>query len=105
MVGVGGIFVEVYKDIAMSIAPVSRSQAVDMLRSLKAFPMLAGARGRPGVDLGDLAEVVSRISHFCADHHGLIEEFDVNPLVCSGSQVLAVDALIKLHQNRRVSIS
>ena len=105
MVGVGGIFVEVYKDIAISIAPVSRSQAVDMLRSLKAFPMLAGARGRPGVDLGDLAEVVSRISHFCADHHGLIEEFDVNPLVCSGSQVLAVDALIKLHQNRRVSIS
>lgn len=67
-----------------------------MLEGLKAAKLLAGFRGGPSVDVGQLAEVVCRVSEFAADQAGRIVELDVNPLICAGERIVAVDALIAL---------
>lgn len=94
VVGLGGILVEVMKDTAVSLAPVSRDEALAMLDRLKGAAILRGFRGAPPVDVERLAEVVCRLSEFAADQSGRIAEFDVNPLICAGSRIIAVDALI-----------
>jgi hypothetical protein len=65
-----------------------------MLRKLKGAAALGGFRGSPAVDLEGLAEVVGRVSEFIADQRQIIAEIDINPLICAGSRLLAVDALI-----------
>jgi acetyl-CoA synthetase len=94
VVGLGGILVEVLKDTAIAPAPVTKTQALALLRSLKGVRLLEGFRGMPAVDMDALAEVVSQVSRFAADHRHRIKELDVNPLICSGARITAVDALI-----------
>ncbi len=94
VVGLGGIFVELLKDTAVGLAPVTQGEAVAMLEGLKGAAMLRGFRNLPAVDVGALAELVGRISEFIADHAGAVAEIDVNPLICAGDRILAVDALI-----------
>ncbi|MGE0415904.1 MAG: acetate--CoA ligase family protein [Acetobacteraceae bacterium] len=94
VVGLGGILVEVLKDTALAPAPVTPHEAMGMLRSLKGVKLLDGFRGMPGVDLQRLAEVISRVSRFAADHRDSVAELDVNPLICAGDRITAVDALI-----------
>ena len=65
-----------------------------MLRQLKGEKLLHGFRGAPAVDLDKLADVICRISRFAADHRDTIAELDVNPLICAGDRIIAVDALI-----------
>ena len=65
-----------------------------MLGELKAQAALHGFRGAPPVDQERLAEVIARISELAADHRELIAEMDVNPLICAGERIIAVDALI-----------
>ena len=92
--GLGGVFVELLKDTAVRLAPVDRAEARRMLGELKAQRALQGFRGAPPVDLDRLADVVARISEFAADQQARIAELDVNPLICAGDRVIAVDALI-----------
>jgi acyl-CoA synthetase (NDP forming) len=94
VVGLGGIFVELLKDSAIALAPVARSEALNLLASLKGAAILRGFRGAEAVDTERLAEVICRISELVADLHGSIAEIDVNPLICSGGRIVAVDALI-----------
>ncbi len=94
VVGLGGILVEVLKDTALSPAPVTPSEAVGMLRGLKGVKLLEGFRGMEAVNIDKLADVISRVSRFAADHRDSVAELDVNPLICAGNRITAVDALI-----------
>jgi acyl-CoA synthetase (NDP forming) len=96
MVGLGGIFAEVLRDVALQIAPVSEQQATQMLRSLKAFPLLDGARGRAKADVAAAARAVAALSQFAAQHADVVAEIDINPLVVmdQGQGAFALDALL-----------
>jgi hypothetical protein len=94
VVGLGGILVEILKDTALSPAPVTPSQAEGLLRQLKGFKLLEGFRGMPAVDIKRLSQIISDISRFAADHREMVTELDVNPLICAGDRIIAVDALI-----------
>lgn len=96
MVGLGGIFAEVLRDVALQPAPVSEQQAVRMLRSLKAFVLLDGARGRPRADVAAAARAVAALSRFAAQHADSVAEIDINPLVVldQGQGAFALDALL-----------
>jgi acyl-CoA synthetase (NDP forming) len=94
VVGLGGILVEVLKDTAISPAPVTAFEAEGLLRQLKGAALLEGFRGMPAVDVKRLAQVISDVSRFAADHRDTVAELDVNPLICGGDRITAVDALI-----------
>jgi acyl-CoA synthetase (NDP forming) len=96
MVGLGGIFAEVLRDVALQIAPVTEAQATQMLRSLKAFPLLDGARGRAKADVAAAARAVAALSQFAARHADVVAEIDINPLVVmdQGQGAFALDALL-----------
>jgi len=94
VVGLGGILVEVLHDTALAPAPVTHADALALLRQLKGERLLHGFRGAPAVDLNRLADVICGISRFAADHRDTIAELDVNPLICAGERIIAVDALI-----------
>ena len=94
VVGLGGILVEVLQDTALAPAPVTHDDACALLSQLKGEKLLHGFRGTPAVDLDKLADVICRISRFAADHRDTIAELDVNPLICTGERIVAVDALI-----------
>jgi acyl-CoA synthetase (NDP forming) len=94
VVGLGGILVEVLKDTALSPAPVTPFEAAGLLRQLKGVKLLEGFRGMPAVDIERLAQVISDVSRFAADHRDTVAELDVNPLICAGDRITAVDALI-----------
>jgi acyl-CoA synthetase (NDP forming) len=94
VVGLGGILVELLKDSAVELAPVTREEAAQMLKRLKGRKLLEGFRGSEPVDEAKLAELIVRLSEFAADQKDRIAELDVNPLICAGSRIVAVDALI-----------
>lgn len=94
VVGLGGIFVELMQDTVLELAPVTHADAVAMLQRLKGKALFEGFRGSAGVDLGALADVIVRIGELAAGQRDRITEIDVNPLICSGPRVIAVDALI-----------
>lgn len=94
VVGLGGILVELMKDSAVGLAPVTRAEARSLLERLRGHAMLQGFRGSTPVDLDALADVIVRVAEFVDDQSDQIAEIDVNPLICSGDRILAVDALI-----------
>ena len=94
VVGLGGILVEVLNDTALSPAPLSVAEAEALLRQLKGVKLLEGFRGMPGVNMQRLSQIVSDVSRFAADHQDTVAELDVNPLICAGERITAVDALI-----------
>ncbi len=100
MVGLGGVFAEVLADTALAIAPVSVAGARRLLLSLRAAPMLLGARGREPVDLDALAETVSRVSHLAVTHPELVE-MELNPVLAGSSGVVALDARLVLGTPRQ----
>ncbi|MNK43274.1 succinyl-CoA synthetase subunit alpha [compost metagenome] len=96
MVGLGGIFAEIFKDVALQPAPVDEAQATAMLQSLKAFPLLDGARGRPKADVPAAAKAIAALSRFAVRHADSVSEIDINPLVVldQGRGAHALDALL-----------
>ena len=99
MVGLGGIFAEIIGDVAVQTAPVTEAMALEMLRSLKAFAVLDGARGRPRADTAAAARAIAALSRFAAAHARTISEIDINPLLLmpEGQGVVALDALLVPH--------
>ena len=94
VVGLGGVLVEVLNDTALSPAPVTPFEAEGLLRQLKGVKLLEGFRGMQPVDMKRLAQVISDVSRFAADHRDSVAELDVNPLICAADRITAVDALI-----------
>jgi acyl-CoA synthetase (NDP forming) len=95
MVGLGGIFIEVFKDTAIRLAPVTKAEAWDMVRELKAYPLLQGVRGRKAADVEALVDVIGKVSALLAAAPE-ITELDLNPVIVhpSGRGVSLVDARI-----------
>ncbi|MFO7166993.1 MAG: acetate--CoA ligase [Chloroflexota bacterium] len=95
--GLGGIYVEVLKDVAFRIAPITRQVAAEQVRSIRAFPLLQGVRGEPPADIAAAEEVLLRISQLVTDFPEIVE-MDINPLVLynQGEGGIVVDARIIL---------
>jgi acyl-CoA synthetase (NDP forming) len=94
VVGFGGVLVELLRDSAVELAPINAAEAAGMLASLKGAALLQGFRGAGAVDLSKLADIIVRVSEFAADQCGNVVEADINPIICSGERMMAVDALI-----------
>ncbi|OZI71795.1 acetate--CoA ligase family protein [Bordetella genomosp. 12] len=96
MVGMGGIYAEVLKDVAVQTAPVSEQEALAMIRSLKMFAILDGARGQPKADIEAAARTVARLSEFAYQHRDDIAEIDMNPILlrAQGQGAVVLDALM-----------
>jgi acyl-CoA synthetase (NDP forming) len=94
VVGFGGVLVELLRDSAVELAPVNVGEAGRMLRKLRGAALFDGFRGAAAVNLDRLADIIVRLSEFAADQCGNILEADVNPIICSRDQMIAVDALI-----------
>ncbi|MBU4490841.1 MAG: acetate--CoA ligase family protein, partial [Euryarchaeota archaeon] len=90
MFGLGGIFVEVYKDVSFRVAPIDKSDALDMIAEIKGYPILKGIRGRKPADIEAIADVLVSVSEM-AEKENIIE-LDINPLIVSESGAIAVDA-------------
>jgi acyl-CoA synthetase (NDP forming) len=95
MVGLGGIYVEVFADTAARLAPVSSGEARVMLDELKMAPLLRGTRGEPPVDREALAAIVGRFSQLMVDLPE-IGEIEINPLTVGAHGAVAVDARARL---------
>jgi acetate---CoA ligase (ADP-forming) len=95
LVGLGGVFTEVLKDVAVALAPVDDATARELLLSLRAAPLLRGARGRRAVDLDAAAATVAALSRVAAAHPE-IAEIEVNPLLALPEGALGLDARVVL---------
>jgi acetyltransferase len=93
-VAMGGIHVEVLRDVTHRIAPLGTSEAVEMLGELKLRPLLDGVRGAPALDIAALTDAIVRLSWLAHDLGDHFSELDVNPLVVLPTGVRVVDALI-----------
>lgn len=94
MVGMGGVFVELFKDVQLAPAPLSRKQALKMIESLKASPLLNGYRGNPVCDTGALADLLVSISEMAAADRDKIKELDINPVFVTEDGAAIADALL-----------
>ena len=94
--GLGGVFVELMKDVTFRLAPVDEAGAAGMLSEIKGAAMLGGYRGGPAVDKAGLAKTVANLSRLAVELNDEIEELDINPLVLTKKRIVALDALITL---------
>lgn len=95
--GLGGIFVEVLKDVASGLAPLSFNEATSMIRSLKSYKIIQGTRGQKGLNEKLFTEIIVRLSvmlRFTPE----IKEMDINPLLANEKDVIAVDARIRIEK-------
>jgi acyl-CoA synthetase (NDP forming) len=96
--GFGGVFVEVLKDFAVGIPPLSRDQAHDMLKRLRGFAILGGVRGKPPADIDALCGAIVGLSRLASSLRDQLAGLDINPLIVlsKGGGVVAVDALVQI---------
>lgn len=94
--GLGGVFVEIFKDISLYPAPLNHSEAIKMIKSLKAYPLLIGYRGGKELDIEALVELIVNISNFAVENKDTIAEIDINPVFLyeKGKGLSVADSLI-----------
>ncbi|MHA1839289.1 MAG: acetate--CoA ligase family protein [Candidatus Ranarchaeia archaeon] len=95
MFGLGGIFVEVLKDVSFRVAPITEYDAKQMIQEIKALPILKGVRGKKPVDFGKLTQMLLNVSKLVIEHPE-IEELDLNPVVAYPDDAIVLDARIIL---------
>ncbi|MGA2382283.1 MAG: acetate--CoA ligase family protein [Gemmatimonadales bacterium] len=95
MFGLGGLAVEVLKDVVFRVHPVTDVDAREMVRGIRGFGFLEGVRGEPAVDLVALEEIIQRVSQLVGEHEAILE-MDINPLVAFPDRVLALDARFRI---------
>jgi acetyltransferase len=95
--GLGGIFIEVLKDVNTGIAPISKDAATDLISRLKSYRILEGVRGQEPVNVEHFAEIVARVSALVAAAPEIFE-MDLNPLLGRKDKVVAVDARIRIEK-------
>jgi hypothetical protein len=93
-VGLGGIWVEVLKDVSLRVLPVDEAEVRRMLAELRGYPLLTGARGQVPVDLDTLAEMIARIGSAALSLGSALSSCEVNPLWVNGDQIEALDILV-----------
>jgi acetyltransferase len=98
--GLGGVLVELFCDSSLRLAPVTRDEALEMIRETRGAALLNGYRGRPIGDVDALADALCRLSHLAADFQEEIVAIDINPLMVLpvGRGVVAADALVIKHE-------
>jgi acetyltransferase len=99
--GMGGIYVEVLKDVASGLAPLSHEEALSMIKSLKSYKILKGYRKQPGINIKRFADIVVRLStllRFATE----IKELDINPLLGNEKDILAVDARVRIEKTETI---
>lgn len=97
MFGLGGVSVEVLKDVTFRIAPITEKDAEEMIREIKAYPMLLGIRGEEPSDIGAIKDSLLRFSKLCTDFPE-ITEIDINPLLVFKEGCTAVDIRLTLEE-------
>lgn len=95
--GMGGIFIEVLKDVKAGLTPVSRDEAMDMIKGLKSYKIIEGVRGQEGVNKDIFADIIVRLSALLQAAPE-IKELDLNPLLGKADKVVAVDARIRIEK-------
>ncbi len=99
MFGLGGIFVEVFKDISFRVAPLTRADAVEMIEEVKGKALLKGARGKAQSDIEAIIDVLLKVSQLVTENEAVIEELDINPLIVYEDGVKAADAMIVINKD------
>lgn len=94
MFGLGGVFVEVFKDVAFRVAPITRKDAISMMEELQGIELLNGVRGQAPVDKEAIIDVLLKVSQLVVDYKEEIQEIDINPLIVYEEGIVAADALI-----------
>jgi acetate---CoA ligase (ADP-forming) len=94
VIGAGGIFVEIFSERVVLLAPVTRTAALAAVRRLRIAPVLAGSRGRPAADLEAIADVITGLSRLACDLGDALDALDINPLICGPAGAIAADALL-----------
>ncbi|MDR2804422.1 MAG: acetate--CoA ligase family protein, partial [Dysgonamonadaceae bacterium] len=95
--GLGGIFVEIFQDVASGLAPLATEEALTMIRSLRGYKVFQGARGQKGIDEYQFAKIIVHLSallRFATE----IKELDINPLLATEKGIIAVDARIRIEK-------
>jgi acyl-CoA synthetase (NDP forming) len=95
MFGLGGIFVEIFRDVAFRLVPVSELDATEMIREIKGFPLLLAARGRPARDLATVVRCLLTLSRL-AQSRPEIDALDLNPVILYEEGCVVVDAKVFL---------
>ncbi len=95
MFGLGGILVEILKDVSFRIVPLTKRDAREMIREIKGYPLLEGYRGQEPVDVANLEELVLKVSDFI-EQSPEVEELDLNPIFAYSDGAVAVDARVIL---------
>ena len=101
MFGLGGILVEVLKDVSFRIVPLTRRDAAEMIREIKGYPLLEGYRGQEPADISALEELIVKVSQF-VDQNPEMKELDLNPIFAYRDRAIAVDARIILETPEKV---
>ncbi|RLD51712.1 MAG: CoA-binding protein [Bacteroidetes bacterium] len=97
LAGMGGIFIEVFKDVSTVLSPVSKKEAEKMIKSLKSYKLIEGTRGQEGISQKKFAEIIVRLSALLEAAPEIIE-MDLNPLLGTAKDVIAVDARIRIEK-------
>ena len=99
MFGLGGIFVELFKDVSFGLAPLSHDEALRLVKEVKGYRLLEGYRGRPRVDVEELAGIIITVSRLMAT--GLVEEVDLNPIALYPDGTLVLDAKMSVFLSQK----
>jgi hypothetical protein len=97
MVGLGGVWVEALKDVALRLAPFDEDEARSMLDDLRGRSLISGARGRPAADVGALARLAAGLSRWAAGADWLAE-LDLNPIIANADGLVIVDARMRVRE-------
>ena len=98
MFGLGGILVEVLKDVSFRIVPLAKRDAAEMVKEIKGYPLLKGYRGQEAVDVSYLEELLIKVSDFVGQNPG-VKELDLNPIFAYSDGAVAVDARLILEED------
>ena len=93
LLGWGGIYTEVYKDSVLELIDINRERALAMIKKLKVYPILAGARNNTSADLNDLSDIILKFAKLVKENNNILE-IDINPLSIDGKKNVAVDVRI-----------
>lgn len=96
--GLGGIYIEVLKDIQTSLAPVSKMEAIEMIQNLRSYKIIQGIRNQEGINENEFAEIITKISNLVTIAPE-IAELDLNPLFGNSKEIFAVDARIRIEKS------